>query len=431
MRRLATVLCAMGVAGTATQAIASGFQLFEQDAASLGNFHAGYAAAAEDASTAFYNPAGITRFDHQQMVMSAIGAMPNVKYRGTVEVDSLGGGPRPINVQAGAFGFIPALHYVAPISETLGFGFSIDAPFGAKTNYGDSSVMRYVATQTSMSVVDISPSFGVKVTKKGSLGAGFDIQKMEAEFDQVGTLGGRQFEADGINSVNDVAYGYHLGALYEFSDNTRAGVSYHSKVTHHLTGTSYFSGSLMTLFPGADLNSRSKVRMTLPSYTAFSTFHQLNKQWALMGSAIYTQWNTIKNIEMQNAAGIQGLEPSTNITVTIPQYFQNSWNVSVGSNYYASEDVILRTGIGYDQTPVRDNYRNPQLPDNDRYVVALGGHYQATKALGLDVSWAHLFMNKAHIIPPPQVTGDQTSIVNGSARVGADVLGAQLTWNIT
>ncbi|MBW8077720.1 MAG: transporter, partial [Gallionella sp.] len=42
-------------------AVASGFALVEQNASGLGNAFAGGAAIAEDASTVFFNPAGMSR----------------------------------------------------------------------------------------------------------------------------------------------------------------------------------------------------------------------------------------------------------------------------------------------------------------------------------------------------------------------------------
>ena len=46
--------------GVSTGVPAAGFQLIEQNASGLGNAYAGQAAAAENASTIFYNPAGMT-----------------------------------------------------------------------------------------------------------------------------------------------------------------------------------------------------------------------------------------------------------------------------------------------------------------------------------------------------------------------------------
>src|SRR5471032_1991757 len=55
------------VAGWSAGASASGFQLIEQNASGLGNAYAGQAAAAENASTIFYNPAGMTRLPGKQI----------------------------------------------------------------------------------------------------------------------------------------------------------------------------------------------------------------------------------------------------------------------------------------------------------------------------------------------------------------------------
>ena len=70
------------------------------------------------------------------------------------------------------------------------------------------------------------------------------------------------------------------------------------------------------------------------------------------------------------------------------------------------------------------------MPDNNRFVAAIGTHIQATSTLGFDLGWTHVFINKAHVIPPVQVAGPVEITTNGSVSGGADVLGAQLVWNM-
>lgn len=412
------------------------FQLFEQDGASIANYHAGYAALANDASTAFYNPAGIVRIPNQQLVFSGDTVMTSFKYRGTVMVNTINNFQSfGVTAQGGSLGFIPAVHYVVPLCDRVGFGFSVDVPFGLKVDYGSTTVLRYISTQSSVKVVDISPTIGIRVTDKASVGFGPDIQPMSGEFDMIGTFAGADLDSDGINKAEDTGYGYHLGALYEFSPATRVGASYHSQVVHHLTGTSDFMGPLAQALDATIHSDRSKVNITLPPYTAISIFHRLHSQFAIMGSVIYTQWRTLQNLVLQDIAGIAlnsigDPVPSVSLTTIIPQHFHNTWNFSIGADYYVADNALLRTGIGYDQTPVGNAYRNVQMPDNDRYVIALGGHYQATKAIGLDLAWSHIFFNKAHVIPPEQITGAQIGRTNGSVSGGADVFGTQLTWDI-
>lgn len=447
LRHLVTALCAAGSLSITMSAFAAAFQIWEQDGASIGNYHAGYAVLAQDASIAFYNPAGIVRFKNQQIVLGGAAVLTDFKYKGSVAVsETTPGGTFTANypsvtAQGGTLSAVPSMHYVTPINDYMGFGFSVVVPFGLKTDYGSSTPLRYAATLTSITVIDISPSLGFKVTDKGSLGIGLDIQKAYGEFDLTGTLQPLliDLEANSVNKANDTGYGFHLGGMYEFSEATRVGLSYHSQVVHHMSGPSEFTGGIPTVV-NADgsptIYSRAKTNVTLPAYTAFSAYHKIMPQVALMGSVIYTQWKGFRNLIFNNIAGVVN-DPSTlikatnDIQVVIPEHFKNTWNVSVGADYYATDDITLRGGVGYDQSPISNTYRNVQLPDNNRYVIAFGGHYQATKAWGFDLGWTHLFIHKANVNPPPLTVGGQTVATNGSVTGGADVFGAQVSWTIT
>jgi long-chain fatty acid transport protein len=434
LSRLVKVLYTSGLMVVSAQAMASAFQIWEQDGASLGNVHSGYAAEAADASTAWYNPAGITRFDHQQLVFGEVVIVPSFKYKGDVTVIT----PfdtttfSSVSAQGGTFNLVPSLHYVAPITDRLGFGFSLNVPFGLKTDYGRTSPLRYAGTLTSVQVIDLSPSLAYRIFDKASIGAGFDIQRMYGEFDQTGTPFATEpvFDTENITKVNDNGYGYHLGALYEFNPSSRLGISYHSQVVHHLSGSSKFIGPLANDLNGGPFgSSRATVNVTLPAYTALSFYQRVHPQVALMATAIYTQWNGFRTLSLHDAAGILNMAPSTSINVTVPEYYHNSWGFSAGANYYATETITLRGGFGYDQTPVRREYRTAQLPDCDRYLVGIGSHFQATKALGFDIAYSHVFSNRSLVNPPPEVTGDQTVQVNGHVNGSADVIGAQLVWD--
>ncbi|OGT56456.1 MAG: hypothetical protein A3F14_02590 [Gammaproteobacteria bacterium RIFCSPHIGHO2_12_FULL_43_28] len=438
MRRLVVGLGNIGIFLLSAQAQASGFQLFEQDVTSVANYHAGYAALADNASIAFYNPAGMTEIKNQQAVLSVLAVAPSVKYRGTVRVNTIGGGLTPVQVtaQGGQLATIPEFHYVAPLGNNMYAGLSVGVPFGLKTNYGKTTFLRYAATVSSVNVVDITPALGFDVSENASLGFGLDIQRMHAEFDQVATQGGPDLDSDGLDRGDDTAYGFNVGGLYRFSPNTRLGASFHSQVVHHLSGTSVVSGPLADILAKEGIpipdSKRATTQITLPPYTAVSLYHRINPAFAVMGSVIYTQWSTINEFVLKNVAGLEGgsLEPSNNITVKIPAHFRNTVNVSVGGDYNATDKMILRGAVGYDQTPVRNAYRNVQLPDNNRYVIAAGGHYQLVKTVGVDLGWMHLFSNKAHVIPPTQVTGAERVNVNGSVRGSADVYGLQVVWDM-
>ncbi len=411
---------------------ASGFQIWEQDGASIGQYHAGYAAEAKDASTAFYNPAGMTRFKNQQMIFGADGIVTDVKYQGTVSVSTLFNyPPQTVVTQGGIFTPVPFLQYVAPITDDIAFGLSAVVPFGAQLNYHRTTPLQYVSTYNSIKVVDMSPSLAWQFYDGASIGAGPDLQKMSVEFDQIATwITPGANDTSSTNRADDTAWGFHLGGMYQFNANSRVGLSYHSQVAHHLSRRSSFSGPLAD--PENDtvpIVSRATANITLPPYTALSLYQQINPKFNIMASVIYTQWCTVKNLIMKNLAGVDVDGPTTNLIVVVPQNFKNTWNFSIGGNYLATEKITLKAGLGYDQTPVQNEYRNVQMPDNNRVAVAFGGHYQATQTVGIDLGWNHLFIQNATVSPPTQITGEQQTTTNGSVTAGADVYAAQITWD--
>lgn len=441
LHRLFHLMCVGGILGLSTTASASAFQIWEQDGASVGNYHAGRVATANDASIAYYNPAGMMRIKNQQFVASDVGILTDIQYRGTIRTNTyLGNSPQNVTAQGGAFSQVPDFHYVAPLSERIALGLSLAAPFGLKTDYGRSTALRYAATSTELQVVDLSPSVAFNINDKLSIGAALDAERMSAQYNQMAVLGTSITNTNGSAKGHGIAYGYHMGLLYQFTQHTRVGLAYNSQVVHHVRGSSSFEGPLSNMSTAAaygrafTLNSPyTNVSITLPAFTTLSAYHSLNDKWAIMGTAIYTQWNTSTNLYLKNLSGISSTRaPSTTINANIVENYRNTWNFSVGTEYYATEKLTLRSGVGYDQTPTTDKYRIVQVPDNNRYAFAFGGHYQATKALGFDLGWTHLFLPQdATIAPPPHVTGAKVVSLNGKVSSSADIFGAQFTWNIT
>jgi long-chain fatty acid transport protein len=431
IRRLMFLMSTVGAVGFSSNVLASGFQLWEQDGASIGNYHAGRAAEAADASTNFYNPAGLVRIHNQQLVVGVSPILTNFVYKGTVAVNNLADESVPVTNQGGGFNLVPDLHYAAPINDNLVFGLSLVSPFGLKTNYGYDTNLRYAATLSSLMVIDLAPSLGYAVNDHFSLGAGPDLEHASSEFNLVATAYTPELDTDGGGQGWSNAVGYHLGALYQFSDATRIGLSYQSKVKHHMKGHSSFVGPLANDYDGGEQYSGSySTNVTLPAVTSLSLFHGLNERVDLMGTITYTQWSVFKDVIMNDVAAIQDGVSSNTVTVVIPQNYHNTWNYSVGGNIHVNRQFFIRTGVGYDQSPANNQDRNVQLPDADRVAVSLGGHYQATKSLGFDLSWTHFFqMNPT--IDTVQTVGDQETTTNGTVSDNADVYGLQVKWDIT
>lgn len=448
-------------------ALASGFQLFEQNGAGVGTFDAGGAAEAADASTAFYNPAGLVMLDKPQVVFSVVGIDLDLNLKGT-SVNSFELTRRsllpPFNLitsevttsvdqgsaQGGGFIPVPALHIAVPVNDRVVLGLSVVAPFGLETDYSKDSFVRYAATDTKITDIDITPTIGIKVTDKFSVGAGIDFNYVEGEFDSMTGLGDfstifdpnvPNTDTSSKNVVDDWAYSWHAGVLYQFDSATRVGLAYHSKINVKADGTSTLKGPMVGLandgeatvqtFKSNDLSTDFE----LPAMTTLSLFHQFDERIALMATVNYTQWSVFNKLTLKNVAAVQqamgriGFDPAI-IDVTADQNFHNTWRVALGTNVTITDHWMAKAGIGFDQDPTNDIDRNARLPDVDRYAISFGVHYQPTKNLGFDAGYQHLITLDGDV-DNVAVAGQQSTHVVATAHTNANLYGLQMTWTIT
>ncbi len=73
-------LLAIAVASTSAVTQAGSFGLIEQSASGQGSAYAGASALGEDASTIYFNPAGMTRLSGQQIIVAGNIISPNADY---------------------------------------------------------------------------------------------------------------------------------------------------------------------------------------------------------------------------------------------------------------------------------------------------------------------------------------------------------------
>jgi long-chain fatty acid transport protein len=122
-----------------TTVAAAGFALFEQSVQGLGNAFAGGAASADDASTVFFNPAGLTRLPGRQAQMAVHLIVPSIQLKNagvTLNRASTAGLQTPGNLMggnggdAGAVGVVPNFYYAHQLTARLHAGLGVNAPFG-------------------------------------------------------------------------------------------------------------------------------------------------------------------------------------------------------------------------------------------------------------------------------------------------------------
>lgn len=318
------------------------------------------------------------------------------------------------------------------MAQGIALGLSVVPAFGFTENYGESSILRYNQTRVYTRTIDISPSIAFQLTPQWSIGFGPDAHYFSAQSKAhvrtestdpviVPTAG----DSFSRFSVNNWAYGGHVGVLFKYDDHTRVGVNYRSKLMMHLGGYSDFNLDQVSFFE----TNAFQLPIALPASTTFSVYHDMTPCWALMGTIAYDQWSSIQNYHARNYIEPSPTNPleSTLINVTVPQDMHNTVDLSVGTHYKINEKLMLRASFKYEPTPTSNSFRYVNFPDGVKYGVQVGSRYQATDKVALDFIYGHVFVKSGNIDDVNPAT-DATAV--GRFHSHVDLLGGQLVWNL-
>lgn len=446
---------------------AGSFALYtESSPAAIGNFAAGIAAEARDASTGWYNPAGLALIHDQQLVFGAVGVFPSSKITGTstfttaTPLGTLNYVQSYNGLQGAKDAAVPSFHYALPLGENAAFGLSVVAPFGLMTDWSRTSAVRYAATMSTLTTMNVAPEIGANITEHFALGLGIDLQYARVTFNSmIGSPAVMQalgfsptyLDTMSYNKGHSFGVGFHAGALAMFNENhTRVGLNYQSQVQHTFHGYSRFNGPLAT--PGLSTasfasllgatnsvywsNSLFSNTIDLPDVVTLSGYQDINERLALLGSVVYTGWHSLRTIQLNNVAAYappSGPLPGRQVRVNSvsPEYYDNAWRFALGANYYFTPQWMLRVGGGYDETPTTDLNRSIRVPDSSRWALSVGSHYQMIPSLGVDFGYTHLFSVNDSGINKTIITGaTSTYNLNADIKAHADLVGVQVNWLI-
>lgn len=435
-RPLALAALAVAVGGVLAlpqTAHASAFQLHENSAQSMGRAYAG-SIAGDDCSVIVNNPAAMTMLPKHCFQVDVTGINFSTKFHGSAQ-DAFG---RPISGGNGGDGGttlpIPALYWSSRMGEKWNLGAAFTVPFGFQTKYDRDWKGRYSAVKSKFQSLDATVSLSYDVSDSFTLGFSAIAQHTSAELSsainynmvgvglvQQGVAGGaippaaapgliNQFGAvvppgsDGLATIkgDDWGYGWQVGALWKLTPNDRVAFNYHSKISHTLHGTANFtmpanvqallaSPQVQGLLGGAEpfQHTTGTADFTTPAFATVSYWHR-GESFGIGADVSWTKWDVFKKLKVEygNPAQPETVEPFD---------WRNTWYAAVGGDWYVSNQLTLRAGVAVDASPTHVSTRDPRVPDGTRKLLSVGLGYKASDNLRIDVSYAHVFVNDAHV----------------------------------
>ena len=412
---------------------ASGFQLTEQNASGLGNAYAGQAAVAENASTIFFNPAGMTQLQAREISggVAAIGPSFHFEDKGsTVGAPSLGGTTGGLTGtgeggNAGGWAALPNGYLSWALNKDLYVGIGVGAPFGLKTEYDNPWLGAAQATLFDVKTYNVNPSIAYRLNDKVSLGMGLNWQRVEAIYERQLAVVSPTYAASPLKlTLDDDAWGWNVGALFTISPSTKVGVSYRSAIQYHTTGKIAVTGSNPLINAGASSDAKADIK--LPDTFSLAVTQQLSDRWQMLGDVTWTGWSSIPKLDIVRASNTGAGTGNGMVAQVLDTDFKDTWRVGLGATYKYNDAWKLKYGIAFDQTPVKAaSTRLVSMPDNDRVWFSFGAQWMPTKTSALDFGMTYI------AIKDSKIDNDQSASPAFRGRVTGDysgnvwILGAQ------
>lgn len=470
--RLTTLLAAAALLASSSALQASGFQLREQSPSAQGNAFAGVSAKGFDISSMYFNPATMTAFDGFQVVAGLSFVAPVAELGGaTASRATLAGPLAPFGgtaiAGASAHGdaannaILPNLYAMWSLSKDFKLGLSLNAPFGLVTEYDEDFIGRYHALRSDLKTVDLAVNAAYRIHPKVSVGASLIYRTVEAELSNAVDMGQITFLSlasstnpvypssvwlpfapatasfDGKATIQGDTHvvGYKAGLTFQPTEALTVGLSYHGTTKPKVEGTVTYR--YPTQVPVASqpyfnavmnaarlVNGGATAEVELPDTLSFGLSWDVTPTFALALEASRTGWSGFKELRVTFDSG-----QADSVT---EENWRDTWYYALGGTWKLSETLSLRAGVATDQGAVKDAYRTPRIPDQDRTWFSAGLGYRLSERLTFDVAYTHITVKDGRLALQAGVPGNPDFFrgnLAGTYQNKIDILAASLRMN--
>ncbi|MEL7346835.1 MAG: outer membrane protein transport protein [Pseudomonadota bacterium] len=382
-----TAFCALFAAPQLAEAGA--FQLNERSTSSQGMSFADSVSGAKDPTYAGFNPAALSKIESFAIGgnLSFIGPISDGETRRAVlngvevPVSSL---PATVETSTNAdrSGIVPASAIGYRINEEVVLGFSLKSPFGLSTENPDNFIGAADGIASSLITVEASPAISYQVNDRLAFGGSVNVLFLDARLTNSALI------LDG----QDIQFGFSLGALWEPIDGTQIGLAYHHGYEFDVAADAAFTSLAPAPLNGvAGVVFDSSVSANLPATIQFGVTQEITDDIRVSAEVRGIFWSAFDAIDTSI--------PDLGFEASDPQNYEDAFFVAVGGEYDVTEDLTLRGGLAYDDSPTIDSTatvegRTVRVPDANRLWVSTGGSYDMEmfgQDITVDAAYSYLF----------------------------------------
>lgn len=382
MKKTSLFLCFIAAA---SQVHAGGYRVAVQGQKALGMGHAG-AAMTDSAETVFFNPAAMAYLESDTEVTSGLALIYTKNRYQNEDTGSYAQTDTPLGTPVNAY----IVHRFTP---DLSAGFGLYTPFGSKVEWERDWVGSHLINSIDLQSIFLQPTVSYKVNDNFSLGGGPIVTISSVELnrnlstslqDENGDRSNVTLEDSGI-----VDYGYSVGAFFKLSEKLNYGIQYRSEIIVESEGDANFD-NIPGALSGVFVDGGYSAELPLPAELTIGFAYQYSPKTTIAFDYNYTFWDVYDDLTIE----FDSVTDPNSATSSNPRNYKNSSTYRLGVQYQTTDKLQLRTGVYYDETPIRDGYFAPETPRTDAIGFTAGLTYAFSNNFEVDLSGFYLYFDE-------------------------------------
>lgn len=349
--------------------LAGGFGLYEFGAAAsaLGG---AVVANPMDASTIFYNPAGMAFLNGNQFYGGVTFITASNKWTGAAPIFT-----GQEHESKAALHYPIGFYYAHQINEDFSAGIGLTNPFGLGLAWEDDFPGRGISKDVDLKSFYFSPVVSYKVMDGLSVSGGLDLvistvylERSAYLFDSEGSPGIEAANSK-LEATSELGIGFTFSALYK-TEKLGIGFLYRHSVENKFSDgeatfdiyDTYAAGTASALL----VDQTGKTSMTFPSFFSIGAHYMVLDKLGIEVDYMYYNWSVFDELVLEFD------DPRLNQVV--PEDYENSGQIRIGAHYDLTDALQVRVGYINDKSPQPLHSVSPLLPDSDKndYSIGLG-----------------------------------------------------------
>jgi len=320
-----------------------GSRIPNQDPEAIGRGNA-FVATADNPSAIYYNPAGISQLEGQQI---HVGSLFYLNIYSDYESPS---GETTHNLTRVIP--IPELHYTISLKEApVTFGVGVYAPFGLGMEWPDNAPFRNAGLEVKLQYITINPVIAWKPHPTFAIAMGPTFDYSEVKLRQGILVSPYQFHFKG----SDLGYGLTAGVLWQPLPQWSFGAKYMSATTLDYGGMASFSPDAAFLPPA----THTTAHLNFPQIISGGVSFRPTTNWNMEVNIDWSDWDSVNNAVIDGFAKIP-------LNWNSSFFYEFGITRQLGNGYYVS------AGYFFSQASTPERNYTPLVPDTDLHVGSLG-----------------------------------------------------------